>query len=149
MSMDEDEEEEDEGEDEDDEQVGEEENEEDEDNGFDIGSPTQLPGASMDDYDDALCAVCGQGAPHEGSRGGGGRHSLIGVIACDGGCGRAFHLGCVGLRAVPVADWVCGECSAAPTASSEEEGEDEGGTRQRPSQRRRAALQVLQKRNWG
>ena len=96
-------------------------------------------------HDDAMvCATCGRG--EEGEGGGrqqrgvpGGRGALI---ACDGGCDRAFHLRCVGLRSVPVADWFCGDCSAAPTPEDEEGSEDEWRA-QRTSQRRRAALRNL------
>ena len=38
------------------------------------------------------------------------------LIVCDGGdndggCGRAFHLECIGLRALPEGDWICKECA--------------------------------------
>jgi hypothetical protein len=108
-----------------------------------------------DHESEAICAACGVGSSPElcqgvqPGRGRGQQRPKRGgghLIACDGGCGRAFHLHCVGLRTVPVADWICGDCSAAPTTSEEDEG---GFERQRPSQRRRAALEALQKRNWG
>jgi hypothetical protein len=31
------------------------------------------------------------------------------LLLCDG-CPRAFHLGCVGLKAVPEGMWHCGYC---------------------------------------
>lgn len=40
------------------------------------------------------CAACGDG----------------GELLCCDGCPRAFHTGCVGLRAIPAGDWLCAFC---------------------------------------
>lgn len=126
----------DEGEDEDEEIEGEEEEGEIEelgtDAGLDISGPTQLdPGYTPDGE---VCAAC---------QSGGGV-----MIPCDGGCDRTFHLRCVGLRALPAQNWMCGDCSCAPSPGDEDDGMPSTVKRQRPSQRRRAALQALYRRHW-
>jgi len=134
------------------------EDEVDDIDGIDIG-PTQFggrDGAFDPSYDGVKCAACGRGEESEAGRVGGGFRPQRkgasgagggGMIACDGGCDRTFHLRCVGLRSVPAADWICGDCSAAPSPEDDDEGED-WRAQQRPSQRRRAALQSLHQKNW-
>ena len=132
--------EEDEGEEEEGEEGEDEGEDEDEEDlhGIDIGGPTQAGGGGRGTDDSGGGATCGSCGRGENVRAAGRT-----LIACDGGCDRVFHLRCVGLRAVPVADWICGDCSSAPTPDEDER------RAQRPSQRRRAALQSLQQRNWG
>ncbi|GAX72692.1 hypothetical protein CEUSTIGMA_g148.t1 [Chlamydomonas eustigma] len=130
-------------------EVGEEEDEDEElehePYGYDISAPTQFKHVEARDSDATpgcseqyACAACGRPAASGGS--------AWDLILCDGGCERAYHLRCVGLRALPAVNWICGDCSAAPTPDDEDEAMYRA---QRPSQRRKATLKALQSRHWG
>ncbi|GFH26944.1 PHD and ring finger domains 1, partial [Haematococcus lacustris] len=50
------------------------------------------------DFDGEACGVCGESLEEDAD-----------TMACDG-CDQGFHLACLGLRAIPVKEWLCFDC---------------------------------------
>ena len=80
-----------------------------EEDGFLVNDDREIEEASGSDEDhdddeeedDGHCQICDRGGD---------------LLVCDGGdhaegCGRMYHVRCIGRREVPPGDWVCGDCA--------------------------------------
>jgi parvulin-like peptidyl-prolyl isomerase len=90
-------------------------NEYDDDDGFLVGDGVEDE-SDEDDGESDLCCICNECGD---------------LLICDGGdhlegCGRLFHVACVGRVSVPAGDWVCQACANAFEIASGREGHEFG-----------------------
>mmetsp|Transcript_892 Transcript_892/g.1354 ORF Transcript_892/g.1354 Transcript_892/m.1354 type:complete len:784 (-) Transcript_892:91-2442(-) len=77
-----------------------------ENDGFLVGDDEDIDTEGEDSHseeDDDLCAICSEGGD---------------LMVCDGGehmegCGKSFHVECIGRSVVPEGDWICCSCASA------------------------------------
>jgi len=57
-----------------------------------------------DEEQDDICCICDEGESEEGNE----------IVFCDGKCKLAYHQLCVGVRTLPIDEWLCPNCTPRP-----------------------------------